>query len=128
MKTFNPADIVKPASKYAQGVLHGPIAQRLVVSGQVGLRPDGQLEKGLEAQMERAWSNLFGVLAAAGFERRHLVKATAFVTERGQVAMFRAIRDRMLDGHVCAFTYLEVAGLASPDFLVEIEGEAVIEN
>lgn len=125
MKLINPDDIAKPASNYAQGVLHGAGAERLVISGQVGVRPDGSIEQGLEAQMNRAWSNLFGVLKAAGFEKRHLVKITIFVTEPGAVAVSRSVRDRMLEGHVCASTYLQVAGLASPDFLVEIEAEAV---
>ncbi|SRR5258706_2924495 len=127
MKLINPAEITKPASNYAQGVSHGAAAERLVISGQIGVNPDGSIEKGLEAQSVRAWSNLLGVLKGAGFELRHLVKVTVFVTVPGEVAVFRAVRDRMLQGHLCASTYLQVAGLASPDFLVEIEGEAVKE-
>lgn len=127
MKLINPDDIAKPASNYAQGVLHRAGAERLVISGQVGVRPDRSIEQGLEAQLSRAWSNLFRVLRAAGFEKHHLVKITIFVTEPGAVAISRSVRDRMLEGHVCASTYLQVAGLASPDYLVEIEAEAVKE-
>jgi enamine deaminase RidA (YjgF/YER057c/UK114 family) len=127
MKIIKPADIVKPASNYAQGITHAAGGERLVISGQIGVNPDGSIENGLEAQSVRAWSNLFGVLKAAGFEKRHLVKVTVFVTQPGQVAVFRGVRDRVLEGHICASTYLHVAGLASPDFLVEIEGEAVKE-
>lgn len=125
MKIINPVDVVAPASKYAQGIVHSATAERLVISGQIGMRLDRTIEEGMEAQMERAWNNLFGVLRAAGFEKRHLVKVTIFVTERGSVGTFRDVRDRMLDGHVCACTYLEIAGLAAPQLLVEIEGEAV---
>lgn len=127
MKLINPENIAKPASRYAQGVLHQAASQRLVISGQVGVKPDGSVEQGLEAQIERAWSNLFGVLDAAGFDKRHLVKITIFATVPDAVAASRTIRDRMLDGHVCASTYLQVAGLASPDLLVEIEAEAIKE-
>lgn len=127
MRLINPSDIAKPVSKYAQGVLHAAGAERLVISGQVGVRPDGGIEEGFEAQAVRAWNNLFGVLKDAGFEKRHLVKVTIFVTEPNAVATSRAVRDRMLDGHVCASTYLQVAGLASPDYVVEIEAEAVKE-
>jgi len=127
MKIVNPDTVVKPASRYAQGVVHGAAAERMVISGQLGLRPDGSLEDGLEAQMERAWRNLFGVMAAAGFELEHLIRATIYVTVPGQVAVYRRIRDRLFDGHLCANTYIEVAGLAAPEFLVEIEGEAVRE-
>ena len=125
MKAVNPSDVIKPASNYAQGVVHDAAARRMVVSGQLGLRPDGTLEQGLEAQMERAWLNVFGVLAAEGFTRRDLVRATIYVTVPGQVAVYRAVRDKMLDGHLCANTYLEISGLAAPEFLVEIEAEAV---
>jgi enamine deaminase RidA (YjgF/YER057c/UK114 family) len=127
IKPINLPDIVKPTSNIAQGVVHSAIAQRIVVSGQLGLRLDGTLEEGLEAQMERAWANLFAVLKSEGFEKRHLVKATVFVTEPGQVQLHRKVRDKVMDGHLVANTYLQVAGLASPQFLVEIEGEAVKE-
>ncbi len=127
MKFLNPDDIVKPASNYVQAVVHAAAAERIVISGQLGLRPDGTLEDGLEAQMERAWSNLLGVMAAAGFTREQLIRATIYVTVPGQVGLYREVRDRVLDGHRCANTYLEISGLAAPEFLVEIEGEAVRE-
>jgi enamine deaminase RidA (YjgF/YER057c/UK114 family) len=127
MRQVNPKAIVKPASNYAQGVVHKAGSERVVVSGQLGLRPDGTLEAGLEAQMERAWSNVFAVLAEAGFEKQHLVAARVYVTEPGKVAIYRAVRDRMLAGHTCANTYLQISGLAAPEFLVEIEAEAVKE-
>lgn len=127
MRATSPDGVVKPASNYAQAVVHSAAAERIVISGQLGLRPDGGLEDGLEAQMERAWSNVFAVMASAGFEKQNLVKATIYVTVPGQVAVYRAVRDRLLDGHLCANTYLEIAGLAAPEFLVEIEAEAVKE-
>ena len=127
MKFLNPDEIVKPASNYVQAVVHAAAAERILISGQLGLRPDGTLEDGLEAQMERAWSNLLGVMAAAGFAREQLVRATIYVTVPGQVGLYREVRDRALGGHRCANTYLEIAGLAAPEFLVEIEGEAVRE-
>lgn len=127
MKLINPETIVKPASMYSQGVQIAPSRERLVISGQVGLRPDGTLEPTMRGQMERTWANLFAVLYAAGFEKRHLAKMTIYVTEPGQTALFRDIRDRMMEGHACAATYLQVAGLSSPEFKFEIEAEAVKE-
>jgi 2-iminobutanoate/2-iminopropanoate deaminase len=129
MQVINPETIIKPASAYAQAVLLPPTAgQRLIISGQVGMTPDGRIETGMRGQMERTWSNLMAVLVAGGFEIKHIVKVTTFVTQPGQTALYREIRDRVLGGHLCAATYLQVAGLASPDFLVEIEAEAVKPN
>jgi enamine deaminase RidA (YjgF/YER057c/UK114 family) len=53
-----------------------------------------------------------------------LVKATVYVTVPGSVGVSRTVRDRKMNGHAPASTYLEIAGLARPEFLVEIEGEA----
>ena len=127
MKILNPETVVKPASNYAQAVVHAAGAERMVIAGQLGLRADGSLEEGLEAQMERAWSNVFALLGAGGFAREHLVRATIYVTVPGQVALYRQVRDRMMAGHLCANTYVEISALAAPEFLVEIEAEAVRE-
>ncbi len=127
MKTLNPETVVKPASSYVQAVVHAAAAERIVVSGQLGLKPDGSLAGDLEAQMRQAWHNVFAVLAAGGFARTDLIRATIYVTQPGQVALYRRIRDEMLDGHLCANTYLEISALAAPEFEVEIEAEAIRE-
>ena len=74
---------------------------------------------------ERCWRNLFAILAAAGMTERYLVKYTVFVTRPDVPAIYREMRDRMLEGHAPPATYVVVAGLASSGLLVEIEGEAV---
>ena len=122
---FNPPTVIAPASRYSQAAEHGTGARRLVISGQLGLRPDGSLAEGLEAQMEVAWDNLIAILHHAGMEVNDLVKATVYVTVPGSVGPYRTVRDRKLAGHAPACIYLEIAGLARPEFLAEIEGEAV---
>ncbi len=125
MKLFNPDGTARPASKYSHGALIPAGAERLVIAGQVGIAPDGTLEQGFEAQSRRAWSNLFAVLESAGMAKTDLVKVTVFVTLADVTAAYRAIRDEVMAGHPPPMTYLVVAGLAAPDMLVEIEGEAV---
>lgn len=127
MQRINPNTVAKPASNYSHGIVHKAGAERLVISGQVGLQLDGTMAEGVEAQAEQAWRNLLAIIEAAGFQREHLVRVTTYVTVPGQVAICRAVRDRMLEGHNCANTYLEIAGLAAPSWLVEIEAEAVKE-
>ena len=126
-RSLNPADIAAPNSQYSHGVEHGP-GRRLVIAGQVALRQDGTLADGLEAQFEQCWDNLIAVLHAAGMEVTDLVKVTIFVTVPNAIAVSRRIREEKLKGHAPAATFLQVAGLARPDFLVEIEGEAVREG
>lgn len=127
MQRINPDTVAKPASNYSHGIVHPAGAERLVISGQVGLAPDGTMADGVEAQAEQAWRNILNILAAAGFSRENLVRATTYVTVPGQVGVCRAVRDRVLEGHSCANTYLEISGLAAPGWLVEIEAEAIKE-
>jgi len=125
LDVVNPKNVHKPASRYAHAVRIPTGGERLVISGQVGISPEGQIRKGLEMQAEQCWANILEILECQGFGPADLVKVTTFCTVPGQVAVIRPIRDRAMDGNLCAHTYLEVSGLASPDFLIEIEAEAV---
>lgn len=121
----NPKNVAAPASRYAHAIRVPAGGERIVISGQVGIAPDGQTRNGLALQAEQCWANILEILECQGFGPADLVKVTTFCTVPGQVALIRPIRDRAMAGHLCAHTYLEVAGLASPDFLIEIEAEAV---
>jgi len=125
LKVITPVDAAVPASNYAAGIEHALPARRLVVSGQIGVRADGTVEDGMEAQMRRSFLNLFAVLEAAGMAKTNIVKVTVFLTDPTAVGLYRRMRDDMMEGHLSASTLLVVAGLASPDLLVEIEAEAV---
>ncbi len=123
----NPASVAAPSSQYSHGVEHRLRGRRLVISGQVGLRKDGTIAEGLEAQLGQCWDNLIEVLRAAGMDITDLVKVTIFVTVPNAIAISRRVREQKLKGHAPAATFLQVAGLARPEFLAEIEGEAVKE-
>ena len=117
-------DVAAPFSRYAHGILTESGCRWLHVSGQVGILPDGTMAMSGEAQLEQAFSNVFAVLRAAGMDKQHLVKLTVLLTRADEVGSYRTVRDRLLDGHIVASTLMVVAGLASPDFLVEIEAVA----
>lgn len=125
-RKINPPSFPQPASNYSQGIVHGAGAERLVISGQVGVRPDGTTVAGLEGQMEQTWANFLAVLKDAGFAPTDVTKVVVYCT-RPALAEFRRGREKALGSHAPAATYVQVAGLASPDYLVEIEGEAVKE-
>ncbi|MFM9973348.1 MAG: RidA family protein [Beijerinckiaceae bacterium] len=125
---FNPRGIAQPASRYSHGVAHSARARRLIISGQVGIRMDGTIADSLEEQMEVAWDNLAEVLREGGMTIADLVKIVTYVTVPDSVALVRKIRVKKLGQHAPASTYLQVAGLAAPEFLFEVEGEAVCED
>lgn len=127
-RPVNPRSIAPPASRYAHGIIHSARARRLVISGQVGTGLDGRPLEGLRAQFEQAWDNIEAIIAEAGLAMTDLIRINVYTTVAGSAGLHRSIRDRRLGGHLTAATYIEVAGLAHPDYLVEIEAEAVCEE
>jgi enamine deaminase RidA (YjgF/YER057c/UK114 family) len=123
----NPSTVAPPFSSYSHGVEAPASARWLHISGQIGVKPDGTLADGAEAQMEQAWRNIFAILEAAGMTRQDLVKTTVFLTVHADTALARRVRERMLAGATPASTLIYVAGLARPDFLIEIEAIAAAE-
>lgn len=121
----NPPGAPQPQSRYSQAALIEGEHRRLVVSGQVGLRPDGTLAGAPEDQMVQSLENLGAVLAAHGMGPANIVKMTVFLTDPLLTPHWRRHRDAFLAGHAPASTLLIVAGLASRDFVVEVEAEAV---
>jgi 2-iminobutanoate/2-iminopropanoate deaminase len=125
MRALNPDSVVQPASNYAQAIEVPVGGRRLIMSGQVGVTPDGTILEGYEAQAGQIWANITALLAAADMGLTNLVSIRVYDAAPGNVAAYRTIRDHVLNGHLVAATYVVVAGLASPQFLTEIEAEAV---
>jgi enamine deaminase RidA (YjgF/YER057c/UK114 family) len=65
-------------NRYSPAVRSGG---HLFVSGQVGSREDGSPEPELEAQVRLAFTNLNGVLAAAGLTFDDVVDTTVFIVD-----------------------------------------------
>jgi len=129
IKRHNPPTVHPPAGRYSHVTVHplGGGLKRVVLAGQVGVKPDGQIAGDLAAQIEQAWDNLLACLASEGLKAEHLVKIVYFTTVNSPeaVKLSREIRARKLGDVAPSSTYLVIAGLAGPDYKVEIEGEAV---
>ena len=121
IKLHTPTSIAAPASCYSHGAEAGPNARWLHVSGQVGTNADGTIAEGIEAQIHRVWQNTLAVLEEAGMGVTDIVKVNTLLMDRAHLAMMREIRDSYLGDHPAASTLFIVAGLAHPDWLIEME-------
>lgn len=122
---LNPPTMAPPLGAYSHGIAVEKGLRWIFVSGQLGIAPDGTLAEGAEAQADHAWSNVFRVLASGGMTAGDLVKVTTFVVDRDLIPAVRAARQKHLPGpDFPASTFVIVAGLARPEFLVEIEAVA----
>ena len=121
MRAFNPSGVAGPFGTYSHGIeVEGPM--RLVFgSGQTGVDTDGRIGEDIEEQSRLTWRNIEGVLAGAGMRVSDIVQLTMLLVNRGDLATARAVREEFLDGHRPASTLLFVAGLAHPDWLIEVD-------
>ena len=93
-------------------------------SGQLGLDPaSGELADGVEAQAERALSNLMAVLDAAGLGPADVVKTTIFLADMADFPKVNAVYGRFFPEPYPARSTVQVAALPKAG-LVEIEAVA----
>ncbi|MCG8455265.1 MAG: RidA family protein [Holophagales bacterium] len=109
---------------YAHGVETRAGARTLRISGQIGIAPDGSLAPDFHGQCRQALSNLESVLHAADMELSNIVKMSFFLIRREDMDALVEVRKERLDGVRPAITTVFVAGLVSPDWLVEVEATA----
>jgi enamine deaminase RidA (YjgF/YER057c/UK114 family) len=99
------------------------------VRGQVGQDLDTAVNVGLgdaAAQAEQAMANINQLLSEAGARLEHICKITIYLTDpRFREVVYRTI-GRWLRGVYPVSTGIVVAGLARPEWLVEIDVIAVI--
>src|SRR3989337_1077487 len=123
-------EIITPSNVHpARGYSHAiKVGNTVYVSGQVGIGADNQVAPGgFEAQARQALENLKQVLEAAGASLKDVVKLNTYVKTVDFMPGYRDLRRSYFGDHYPASTLVQVAGLARPEFLIEIEAVAVTE-
>lgn len=120
-----------------EGLLSMPIYTQVVsakpgkvvwISGQVGMDKDSKLVgRDFTSQATQVYENLKIALASVGATFDNVVKMTIFLTDPRYREALAPVRDRFVPGAKPASTLVVVAALAQPEWLLEIEAQAVIE-
>lgn len=126
IQRLNPPGLSTPASYSHVVTVTG--GRTIYVSGQVAYDAHGKVVgKGdLRAQTRQVFANLAVALEAAGATFHDVVKVTYYLLDASQVQAVRDIRSEFFTMELPASTLVEVARLANPDFLIEIEVIAVV--
>ena len=127
MKTSrNPDTIAAPVGRYVHQIEVESPSKVLFIAGQVGMRPDGSIPDDPVDQLAVALQNVLRNVEAAGMETTDLVKITTYVVTGAELdpGRRRAEMERLLGDHVPTSTLVFVAGLAAPQYKVEIDGWA----
>lgn len=117
----NPSTVAKPASRYSHNAIVPAGARWLHVSGQVGAAPDGTVAADFAGQADQVMRNLTACLVDAGMGWGDVVKLNAFLCRQSDVPAWRELRVKHMGHAAPASTLLVVAGLASPQYLIEVE-------
>ncbi|HEY1314476.1 MAG TPA: Rid family hydrolase [Steroidobacteraceae bacterium] len=130
IRKFNTRDTY-PEQKLDNDLCQTVVAKgrSVFVRGQVGQDLDTAVNVGIgdaAAQAEQAMTNIKQLLSEAGATLEHICKVTIYLTDpRFREAVYRVI-GRCLRGVYPVSTGIVVAGLARPEWLVEIDVIAVI--
>jgi enamine deaminase RidA (YjgF/YER057c/UK114 family) len=100
---------------YAQAVRVG---NTLYISGSVGAGP-------MPAAIDSAFSTIQKTLAHYGLDFRHVVKENAYTTDLEALKAAKDVRKRYYGTDFPAATWVQVARLFQPDYVLEVEVVAV---
>lgn len=124
----NPETVHKPIASYTHQIEVTGQQRWLILSGQVGMEPDGTLPEGSIEQFEAALRNISSNLRAGDMKVRDIVKLTLFLASPMDNEKRREVLSNWLVGHQPCMTLIYVAALASPDLKVEIDVMACVDS
>ncbi|MDP6430172.1 MAG: RidA family protein [Rhodospirillales bacterium] len=128
-ETLSPDSLHAPFSTYVHGIAVDEARRVIFSAGQVcGDKDGGIVGVGdFEAQGEQVMKNLTDVLAEGGATFSDIIKVTIYVVGQQYAQPARDLCRRHWDkSNPPASTLIVCAGLANPDFLIEIEAIAII--
>ena len=120
----NPESIHPPVGAYSHQIEVPPGSRLLVLAGQVGRTADGTVPEDPIDQAKVALENVKHNLEAAGLGVKDVVKLTWYVVGAIDAQRRREVLIDWLGDHRPASTFLYVAGLAAPEYKVEIDALA----
>lgn len=119
-----PSDVHEVSGRYEHAVVAG---DTVYLAGQIALDPDGNLvgPGDAEAQARQLYANMERVLSAAGASFEDLVSTTVYLTNLQHREGHNKVRGE-LGITTPANTSVVISALAQPEFLLEVEGIAVL--
>jgi 2-iminobutanoate/2-iminopropanoate deaminase len=126
-KAIQPKSLNDPRPRYTHGIL-AEGGKLLFIAGQTASDKEGNVVgKGdIEAQTHQVYKNLTAVLQEAGGSLDNLVMTTTYIVDRKYREGYNKVRMQYYKQHPPTSTLVIITGLAHPDYLIEINGIAVL--
>jgi enamine deaminase RidA (YjgF/YER057c/UK114 family) len=120
----NPDTIHAPLAAYSHQIEISGSERQLVIAGQIGMLPDGEVPEDPIEQLAAALDNVERNLAAADMELSDIVRLTIYLVGEWDANARRQMVASRLGAHHPCTTLLYVAGLAAPNLRVELDAWA----
>ncbi len=113
----------EPVIGYSRAVRAG---DWIAVTGTIGLRPDGTCPPTAEEQMRQALGIIIAAVEALGGKRTDIIRTRMFVTDIGVWQEIGRVHAELLGDVRPAATMVQIAALADPAAVLEVEADAVV--
>jgi ribosomal-protein-alanine N-acetyltransferase len=120
----NPDNVAPPIGAYTHLSIVPKGTDLLVLSGQVGTNPDGNLPPDVEGQLRNALNNVLRILKSEGVAAEGIIKINIWLTEPVDRERFLEMWNEFHGGTPPATTMAYVAELIQPSLKVEVEAWA----
>ena len=119
----------EPVAHFSQAVSIEARGKLVFVSGMTARRPDGSIAGigDIEAQTRQVCENIRSAVEAAGGTLDDVCRVDVYLRNIGDRERVNKVRREFFHSPPPASTLVEVAKLASPEFLVEISALALVQ-
>ena len=128
-KVINPTTVFNSLQYGFSQAMEVPEGRRIMLSGQVGVdAQERTVGPGIAEQTATALDNVEKVLAAVGGDLSHVIMLRLYIVESArdqQEPIVEALRQRFAHNPPPS-SWIIVSGLSLPEWLIEIEAEAVV--
>lgn len=123
MQTIHSPKVIEPAPEIKSNckVYNGQV----FISGMTARGLDGTVPKGMYAQTRAAFEKIQALVEAAGGKINDIIQINVFVTEMNVPDFWKARREFFTGDYPCS-TFVQVAALAAPELVVEINAVGFI--
>ena len=124
---FNAPGLFEPPA-YTQGIKVTQAQTILFLSGQVAYTPEGGVayRGDFKAQARGAYEAIKALVEAQGGTMANVIKITTYLTDMHYRVDLAPIREEFFGKKGPASTLIEISALAHPDWMIEIEANAVL--
>lgn len=128
-RVYNPPTVFNSLQYGFSQAIEVRDGRRILLSGQVGVDVnENTVGPGITEQTEKALDNIESILAHANGNLSHVIMLRLYIVESArdqQEPIASALRNRF-PNHPPPSSWIIVSGLSLPEWLIEIEAEALI--